>query len=125
MHQPVVYCPVHGLFSRHAGVDHSCPRCGRRGEPLPLSFAGLQDRLCRLVDPRIPVHALLSLRQIAFAAHAGLLTPEEAARGATHVFAQCADLFTISMPGSGYSEIAEALGEVLKGRFASEREKRE
>jgi hypothetical protein len=121
MHYSTVYCPAHGLFSHNSVVDYSCPKCGRPGEPLPVSFAGLQDRLEILVDPQMPVKALLSLRQIAFAAHAGLLTPEEAAKGASHIVAHCADLFTVSIPGNLYAEIAEALGEVLKARFTGAR----
>jgi hypothetical protein len=115
MQHSVVYCPVHGLFSR-AIADHSCPRCGRNGEPDPALFAGLTDNIDVLLDPKIPVKTLLSLRQIALAAGAGLLTPEQAARGAARVAVHLAHLFGVNLSGSLYLELAEAFGEVLKAR---------
>src|SRR5687767_1059649 len=117
MHQSTVYCPAHGLFSRHAIVDHSCPKCGRQGEPIPASFASLAESLDVLTDPKLPTRAILALRQIAFAAHSGWLTTEEAARAATHILAQCSNLFTVSIPKHAYPELVELLGEILKARF--------
>jgi hypothetical protein len=119
MHHSAVYCPVHGLFSRHAVVDHSCPKCGRRGEAIPASFTRLGDSLDVLIDPKLPTKALLALRQIAFAAHSDWLTTEEAARAATHILARCSNLLTVSIPQNAYSELAALLGEILKARFHS------
>jgi hypothetical protein len=123
MQQSTVYCPVHGLFSpkaviNHSCINHSCPKCGRPGEPVPSSFARLQDRLEVLLDPQLSVKALLSLRQLASAAQAELLTPEEVARGVAHLALPCGDLFTVRVPNAPhYGELAEALGAILKARF--------
>ena len=117
MNQSSVYCPAHGLFSRQAIVNHSCPKCGRQGEAIPASFASLGDSLDVLTDPKLPTKAILDLRQIAFAAQSGWLTTEQATRAATRILARCSDLFTVTVPQSAYSQLAEMLGEVLKARF--------
>jgi hypothetical protein len=115
--QPLVYCPVHGLFSPTAVVDSSCPKCGRKGEPVPPSFARLQDRWEGLLNPQLSVKALLSLRQLASAAQSGMLTPEEAARGIAHLAVPCGDLFAGRVPSAPlYGKLAEALGAILKAR---------
>jgi hypothetical protein len=76
--------------------------------------------LDKLVDPGISVKGLLSLRQLAVAAHEGLLTAEEAAKGAARLAVPCADLFSGLQAGAlYYSELAEALGAVLKARFTA------
>jgi hypothetical protein len=115
MHHSAVFCRRHGLFSSHAVSDNVCPTCGCEAE-IPASFASLADSLDLLIDPQQTVKTLLSLRQIALAAHAGLLTPEQAARGATRVAANLAHLFGVNISESLYLELAEALGEVLKAR---------
>jgi hypothetical protein len=116
--QPLIYCPVHGLFSPTPAVDSSCPKCGRKGEPVPPSFARLQDCLEGLLNPQLSVKALLSLRQLASAAQSGMLKPEEAARGVAHLAVPCGDLFAGRVPTAPfYGELAEALGAILRARF--------
>jgi hypothetical protein len=118
MPHTTVYCSHHGLFSWTPPVDHVCPKCGREDEPLPTAFVGLEECLDVLLNPEVPLKALLSLRQITFAANAGLLTPQEARKAAVHIWGDCADLF--ARPGNVYFELAEALGEVIKARLSGE-----
>jgi hypothetical protein len=117
MHPSTVYCPAHGLFSRHAVVDQSCPKCGRQGETILAFFASLTESLDVLTDPKRPTKAFLALRQIAVAVHSGWLTMEEAARAATRILARCSDLVTVTIAQNAYSELAELLGEILQARF--------
>lgn len=72
-----------------------------------------------LVDPAISVKGLLSLRQLAVAAEQGLLTAEEAERGAARLALPCAELFSRLRAAALYAELAEALGAVLKARFTA------
>jgi hypothetical protein len=87
---------------------------------MPQSFAGL-EQLDILLDPSLPVKTLLSLRQLANAAHAGFLTREQAARGAAHI-GLCADLFSSQTSQGKYLELAEALGAIIRARSASARD---
>jgi hypothetical protein len=73
------------------------------------------------LDPALPVESLLSLRQLAFSAHSGFLTFEEAARGASYING-CGDLFDSNATPQQLFQLAEALSEILKARFASARE---
>lgn len=116
MRYSTLYCRAHGLFARAGTRIRKCPACNRPGEPIPSSFARL-PQLDALLDPELTAEALLSLRQLAFSAHSGFLTREEAAKGAFYINGR-ADFFSSDTSPEYFFQLAEALSEILKARFA-------
>jgi hypothetical protein len=102
--------------------------CGTRYGPPWLSLTGLggrlvsqpQDgdrgaRLDSLADPGLPLETLIVLRQIAEGVIGGMLTPEEAIRGASNLSSKFSDLFSFSDHKS-FAQVAAVIGSVLLAR---------
>ena len=72
-------------------------------------------RLDVLADPGIPLETLVDLRQIAEGVSGGMLTPEEAIRGASNLSSKFSDVFS-SSDHKSFALVAAVIGSVLLAR---------
>jgi hypothetical protein len=68
-----------------------------------------------LADHGIPLETLVDLRQIAESVSGGMLTPEEAIRGASILSSKFSEVFSIADHKS-FSRVAAVIGSVLLAR---------